>query len=493
MNFIEFPLTVLKAPRDGSKSVTYRDEIKDKGTGEVVTRELTVTGADKWGLPLAIDDDVLLALLKFTHKGGLNDPKVEVTRYQLCEFLHWATDGRAYARLEKCLDRLSGVRIKCDRAFWHPKNGWLTKNFGIIGDYQLPKRGGACKESFVRWDSGLFEAVLEGEWLKKLDFEFYMWLKQPLSKRMFRFLDKYLYRKERFERPLRWFALEKMGLSRKYRKPAKWKQVLAPAIEELEREGFIGRTKERFLGRGADCRIVFEAGRGSGNRHLTVVAPTELVVDEVEGPTPPVEIDADERTSSRVAENPPIGELSARVIAELGARGVGCGDALRWCADETDPERLAWYTIDEHDRRKENNEIKRSGSGLIRSIFERGKVPEDYKTPAEREAEALELKARERARVEAEKARAEAEKAEQAKSKARAAAQAAARSEAVYEHLAGLEEEARTALLREALGSHVGTKAEWSELMAEWQERPLARKVVVDYVERVLAERASAA
>ena len=85
-------------------------------------------------------------------------------------------------------------------------------------------------------------------YLKQIDFEFYKRLESAVSKRMYRFLDKRFYHRQRLEFDLRTFACEHIGLSKNYHN-GELKRVLHPAIAELETEGFLKKlpTEERFV------------------------------------------------------------------------------------------------------------------------------------------------------------------------------------------------------------------------------------------------------
>jgi hypothetical protein len=101
------------------------------------------------------------------------------------------------------------------------------------------------KGSFV-WNEVVFNSFRVG-YLKQIDFEFYKELESAVSKRMYRFLDKRFYHRQRLEFDLRTFACEHVGLSKNYHN-GELKRVLSPAIAELETRGFLKRmtTEDRF-------------------------------------------------------------------------------------------------------------------------------------------------------------------------------------------------------------------------------------------------------
>src|SRR6185312_12839732 len=104
-------------------------------------------------------------------------------------------------------------------------------------------RGGARADkpplplSSFRWNEVIFQSCQSGN-LKQLDLEFYLKLRLPTTKRMYRFLDKRFYRRSRLDFDLRTLACEHIGLSRSYA-PTELKRRLKPALEELEHLGFL--------------------------------------------------------------------------------------------------------------------------------------------------------------------------------------------------------------------------------------------------------------
>src|SRR5206468_3897092 len=66
--------------------------------------------------------------------------------------------------------------------------------------------------SFV-WNEAIFRSFRAGN-LKSIDFEFFTRLESSVAKRLYRFLDKRLFRGKRCEFDLKRLAWEKVGLSR---------------------------------------------------------------------------------------------------------------------------------------------------------------------------------------------------------------------------------------------------------------------------------------
>ena len=84
LNFAEFPLASISTslPKD-QKTLEFTDEIFDKSVNKRVTRKLTITASDKYGLPTAMDDEVILGLVQLTGRGDFSNRRVFFTRYEL--------------------------------------------------------------------------------------------------------------------------------------------------------------------------------------------------------------------------------------------------------------------------------------------------------------------------------------------------------------------------------------------------------------------------
>lgn len=258
MNLAEFPLTVLSTRTDPSiKTLEFSDSIRGKN-GELVDRKWIITGADKFGLPTASDDEVLLGLLKLSVDKGLKERRVEFTRYEIMKILRWSTEGRNYTRLQKSLDRLTGVRIKATNSFYdNDLKSYSTRNFGLLDAYEINDGRESAKPSFFSWSEVLFKSFQVG-FIKKLDLDLYLDLKSAVSKRLYRYLDKHFWYKSRICHDLFVLAHEKIGISRNYRYASSIRQQLDPAIKELTERGFLSGCEIIPKGRGAD--IVFYAG-----------------------------------------------------------------------------------------------------------------------------------------------------------------------------------------------------------------------------------------
>ena len=241
LNLAEFPLAAIsdRLP-DGMKTVVFEDEIFDRVEGATVQRRLTISGSDRYGLPTATDDDVLLACLQITKLQEFQSPVVSFSRYELLKLLRWADDTRNYHRLAQSMRRWKGLSIYSDRAFYdHLEKSWVNRDFGIFDSLTIYRRevqqgSQAPGASRFTWNEVLFRSFQAG-YLKQLDWGLYTRLKSPVAKRLYRFLDKRFYRGNTVEIDLRELAFRKIRLSESYN-VAQMKRVLLKGIEELQSE-----------------------------------------------------------------------------------------------------------------------------------------------------------------------------------------------------------------------------------------------------------------
>lgn len=259
MNLVEFPLALLseRAPA-GVLTLECSDEIEERGV--VIRRHVTVAATERFGLPTAKDEDVLMGLLQLAKlQNEFTSPVVFFTRLQLIKLLGWDNTRWSYERITLALDRWRSVNITYRKAWRDNKDReWQDRGgFGLIDSYNLRDsrrltKGGQGSSapteslSWFRWNGHLFESFRSG-YLKKLNYKTYRELEQQAAKRLYRYLDKHFFEPHRLKLgfDLQTLAFEHLGMSRNYDN-TQIRRALQPAIEELEQIGFIERdTPER--------------------------------------------------------------------------------------------------------------------------------------------------------------------------------------------------------------------------------------------------------
>lgn len=276
LNLAEFPLTSLadRVPKD-QKTLVFEDTIWDSGSGKPQTRRLTISASDRYGLPTALDDEVILGLVQLTRQRKFAERTVTFTRYELLDILGWRLEGKSYRRLDESLRRWLGVTLYYDKAWWDKSaKCWIDAAFHILDQITLSRgRGTGCErtKSTFTWNEVVFRSF-EAGYLKQLDLSLYRSLKSSIAKRMFRFLDKRFYHRGTWDFGLAAFAFEHVGLSRGY-DIGQLKRRLLPAIRELEGCGFLRSLGEERFRRVARGEWVVRFQRGRRRRENTTERP----------------------------------------------------------------------------------------------------------------------------------------------------------------------------------------------------------------------------
>ena len=254
LNLAEFPISAIGTRLDPSlKTILFQDAAFDKSTGETITRKLTITASDQYGLPTAPDDEILLGLLQLSRIQDFEGPTVSFTPYQLLKVLGWSISTNNYRRLKESINRWLGVTLYYENAWRDKKTGqWIDASFHFLEQVEFYKPGQESKLSpdglsVFKWNDLVFRNFQEGN-LKILDFHLYRALDGSITKRLFRFLDKRFYLRKKLTFDLEAFACEKIGLTRPIKMKAanrpttdiaQIKRRLLKAIQELESINYI--------------------------------------------------------------------------------------------------------------------------------------------------------------------------------------------------------------------------------------------------------------
>lgn len=342
LNLCEFPLASLSTRTEpGQTTLEFEDSVFDSSAKTTVHRTLLVTGSEHFGLPTAIDNDVLLMLIHLTNvRSRFQDRRVEFTRYELLKFLGWPRDGKSHRRLSESLMRWMTVTLHYRHAWWNRSGRrWANRSFHVIGSLELRGRDDFRDDgrSSFTWDDVIFQSFQSGN-LKRIDLNVYFSLKLAVSKQMYRFLDKRFWHKSQLEFDLRQFATEHIGLSRRY-DAHEIKRKLTPAIQELQAIGFL-----------ADSPVKATFRRTTPGKWQIVL-----------------------RKSSKGPEKTP---PQSRWESELTSRSISRKTA-RKLAEEFSPEHIA-EKIEIHDTLVGNQDqrIRRNSAGFLVAA-----IRDNYRTP----------------------------------------------------------------------------------------------------------------
>ncbi|WP_165074860.1 replication initiator protein A [Paludisphaera rhizosphaerae] len=373
LNLAEFPITLLsdRVPK-GCKTLVFEIGARDSDS-QPARRKVTITGGDAYGLPTAIDDEVLVALIQLTKlRNDFTSPKVSFSRYELVRILGWPDDGKSYRRIQEAINRWAGVTLYYDNAWYNKETGTMvSETFHIIERATFVdeatkrvRRSMGQPElalSSFSWNEVVFRSFQAGS-LKRLDIDAYFSFSTSIAKRMYRFLDKRFWVKPCWEFDLKDFAFEHIGLSRKYN-VGQIKNKLLPAIEELSHA-----TKER---------AAFIEPMGLEERYAKVGKGQWLIRFERKvGASLPADVPL---------ENP---QEPRGLVAELVSRGVAAEVAEELV--RTRPPELITLRLEVLEwvlSQKNQKIIKESPTGyLVSSIRDRYlAVPKGFESKAERE------------------------------------------------------------------------------------------------------------
>jgi hypothetical protein len=266
MNLAEYPFSVLthRIPRH-RKTYSFTQRITDH-QGTVIKQSWSVLGSDKYGLPTPYDDDVLMALLYCYKEHKPQGKKIHFSLYKLCQIMQKTLSMREYDRLRDSLNRLTSTTIVATNCFYdNLAKSWVSEAFHLFDRYKLyqERKGRAASPhlSFIEMSEFFYRSVAVANYIKDLNLGIYYSLALPISKRLFRYLDKNRYKKRRYEEAIMRMA-RKLPLTYAY--PSQVKQKLARAHEELLRHGYLTNVTYGLTQEGED-KLIYEFANGGAS------------------------------------------------------------------------------------------------------------------------------------------------------------------------------------------------------------------------------------
>lgn len=246
LNLCEIPLGGVGGAR-GKRELVFRDTIRDKKVGRDVSRSFrlrpcTYALRDWQWAPTWKDVDILLALLKLMYEA--TGFECEHVSFRLLDL--WQTLGRPKAKNRRrecrrlCESLVRWSKLVIEGNAWRVADRWESVCFAPISGIARDQKASADLE-LIEYRVSVAPQIcnsLELGYKRGFDWNFYLSLKRPTSKRLYRFLGKRFYWNGQVQFPLEFFAREKMGMCRS-REPREYKYGLRPAIEELERRGYL--------------------------------------------------------------------------------------------------------------------------------------------------------------------------------------------------------------------------------------------------------------
>jgi len=253
LNLTEFPFALLasRASKKTPNVLEFRD-------GE---KEWVVSGDPRYGLPTAGDVELYVVLMELTREQSF-PVCVQFSRHNVIQRLGWDPGGQSYDRFLLGLDRLVGVTIRTQNAFWDAKQrGFVRRHaFHILEAYDIADSRQSRPDepslfpSWIRWSPELYQNLNAG-YIKSLDVSLFLSLKSAVSQALYRYLDAKRYDgKPLYRIGLKKLAWEHLGLSRNYF-PSDIKRKLNPAHDELIEAGLLGAAEYGLMKDGEEMVI----------------------------------------------------------------------------------------------------------------------------------------------------------------------------------------------------------------------------------------------
>jgi hypothetical protein len=268
MNLVEFPFATL-----GSKDP--RDHIVYEGwgveNGERQHRKWVASSSVVAGLPTEYGERVFIALLAITHQQGFQSRKVSFSVYRALKIMRVTTSKRDYQNFVKALEQLTGLTIHSENAFWdkgRQKRITTKTAFHLIEKFWIryQEADEAIMEEegipgYIIWGEIIWNSLRDG-YIKNLDLDFFYGLCRPLTRRLYRFLDRRMYTPKSYYEFDLYDLAKKMGMNlENSRKPADVRNKLKPALQELVEREFL----KKFVFPNSTRVRVYKAGKG---KHL---------------------------------------------------------------------------------------------------------------------------------------------------------------------------------------------------------------------------------
>ena len=252
MNLAELPISILTTRRKEVPHILEFNKEKRFKNKLVYKQQWKVETIPEVGLPTVKDEGFLLGLFALAKRQGF-PKKTYFTTYELLNIMGVKRGKRWYQEVERAISRLQALRVTSDNCWWNNKKKeyighieatHLIESYTFWYKYKSDNKVEEVKKrkNSITW-SDLILQSFKHDFIKSLDLNFYITLEQGISQRLYRLLDKWLYKKSDIEIDI--FELrDRLGMSRERNKYVSriW-QKLTPACEELKNREFLEKYK----------------------------------------------------------------------------------------------------------------------------------------------------------------------------------------------------------------------------------------------------------
>ena len=236
MNLAVLPIARL-GTSDKRTKLEYYGTFVENGTQKDM---VWIVDGGSVGLPTEFAERVLVALLYIGAQDNFKNRKMSFTVYRVLKTLNFTVNQRNYNEVKKAIGRLVTITVYSNQAWFdHRKKKRVTTErvFHLIDEAVFHNEDDEdSEETYIVWGKRLWDSIKTG-YLKQLDLDFYYSLQNPLTRRLFRFLDKTMAYQDGYQIDI--FALQgKLGMAI-YEYPSHLKRTLAKAANELVNRGYL--------------------------------------------------------------------------------------------------------------------------------------------------------------------------------------------------------------------------------------------------------------
>lgn len=258
MNLAVLPIARL-GRNDNRTKIEYYGTFAQRG----VRKDMSwIVNGGANGLPTEFAERVMIALLHISAQEGFQDRKVYFTVYRVLKILKLATNNRNYKQVQQSLKQLVSVTISNEKAWYSKTKKKHIKTedlFHIIDRVHLRKKNDDEddeeqdeEQSFIVWSDVVWESIQAG-YLKYLDLDFYYSLQLPLTRRLYRFLDKMMAYQDSYQIDINALA-NKLGMA-PVEYPSRLKRPIQKAADEIITRGWLAECE--FYKHGQFHRVTF--------------------------------------------------------------------------------------------------------------------------------------------------------------------------------------------------------------------------------------------
>lgn len=241
MNIAEFPITALTKKKN-TKPIVCQDEIEVHG--QKIKRKWTLSGDLILGTPIATDEETIMFFQKYLYDLNYQSDTICYTTWEFLKLTNWPIKEDSYLRHAFSLLRLHRASITAEYAFWDNDRKVLVpilEGFHIIEDFKIYSKTALGRPDLDAhiWDNSFNMVRLSKRFIEsakiystQIDLQYYFSLEKPISKRLFRFLNKWFYNTDTLCFDIRKLCYNHLGLVGEYN-IAQLKRELDKAHEEL--------------------------------------------------------------------------------------------------------------------------------------------------------------------------------------------------------------------------------------------------------------------